>query len=109
LSDKSLAVEIDKAKNWSKGLEAVISLSDQLEAIENDLETADRKPTEIQTLSVKKLMSSIAELSTSWGNHLSQDLPSLNAGLQRAGIKPVTAPDGSLEPLNLPDGGEDLP
>ncbi len=108
-TNDGLDVDIKALLERAAATDGLVGLSKQLGAVETDLENTDRGPTDTQTALAQKVTTSVAAVTSVWATHLKDDLVKLNARLVRAGLKPVVVPDGAETPLQLGDGGEDLP
>jgi photosystem II stability/assembly factor-like uncharacterized protein len=108
-NDPALSAALQQAVEWGQATEALPGLSDQLTALEEDLETTDRRPTDVQRTTAGSLTGKISAQATLWQAHLQRDLPALNGAITKAGLKPVKLPDGNQGEITLSDDGEDLP
>jgi hypothetical protein len=84
-------------------------LSEQLAALEADLEAVDAAPTAAQSQLQQQLAASLRRQLENWHALRDRELPPLNLRLNAAGEQPVTVPtlaDLSPEPA---EGGKDLP
>jgi len=108
-SNQALSTALSQAAEWGQPSESLPVLSGQMTDLEEDLETTDRRPTDVQVTTAKSLAGAIAGQAKIWQAHLQQDLPTLNSGLAKAGLKPIKVPDGNSGEISLSDEGEDLP
>jgi hypothetical protein len=108
-SNQALSTALSQAAEWGQASESLPVLSGQMTDLEEDLETTDRRPTDVQVTTAKSLAGAIAGQAKIWQAHLHQDLPTLNSGLAKAGLKPIKVPDGNSGEISLSDQGEDLP
>jgi len=108
-NDPVLSTALGKAAAWAQAAELLPDLSDQMTALEEDLETTDRGPNEVQAATARSLAGAISEQTKNWQAHLQQDLSVLNSLITKAELKPIEVPDGNTGEITLSDEGEDLP
>lgn len=80
-----------------------------LAALESDLEGADLAPTEPQRAARVRTRADLDARWAAWTALRDRELPALNAGLARAGLRLVTIPPEDRLPIDVPEGAEDLP
>jgi hypothetical protein len=80
-----------------------------LATLESDLEGADLPPVEPQRSVRARTRADLDTRWSAWTTLRDRELSALNAGLVGAGLRPVRLPPEDQLPIDLPEGGEDVP
>jgi photosystem II stability/assembly factor-like uncharacterized protein len=109
LRDQAQALQAELDKPTPKGELGFEAIAGQLGRLEGDLESADVAPTAVQNQVAAETLTGLESAWGRWTAFKTGPLAALNAGLVKAGRKPIVPPPADRLEVEAPDPGQDLP